>query len=119
MSRQVVDNSSPELRALRESYCEHFLRTGEIDPGLYAKLEALVVPLRGLDALRPRRSRGSAPCIVPGCGELNIAKGLCRKHYSAQAYQKRKEKQENEKAMQVSAAWPGPARSALQTCDGD
>ena len=79
MSRQVVDNSSPELRALRESYCEHFLRTGEIDPRLHAKLEAVVIPLRGLETLRARRSRGSAPCIVPGCGELNIAKGLCRR----------------------------------------
>lgn len=99
MSRQVVDNSSPELRALRETYCEYFLRTGEIDLGLHTKLEALAVSLRGLETLRARRSRASAPCMVPGCESWNLAKGLCRKHYSALAYQKRKERLINAKAV--------------------
>lgn len=101
MTRQVEDNSSEEMRAARRAYCEHFMRFGELDGALRTRLEALVIPLRGAVSMRVRKSRAGTRCTVEGCEDWNIAKGLCRRHYSALAWQKKKKRLENERAEQI------------------
>ena len=95
MARRPEDNSSEELRALREAYCAHFLATGEFAQELRVRLEQEAAKLRGVpqvDRRKGTRRLFFSPCA---CGREYFAKGLCVRCYSARAYQKRKEKLAN------------------------
>jgi hypothetical protein len=78
-----------ELKKLRKAFCEHFVRTGEIERGLRARLAAFVKA--ALPPVQDRRCRNFGSCAVTECGEDSTVGGYCRKHYMRLYHQRKKE----------------------------
>lgn len=70
-----------ELARIRESFCEHFVRTGKIDQALRSELEYLTRKKRGLEAPAQRLDRSLRKCKAVGCAEKHYALGLCKNHW--------------------------------------